>query len=156
MSRKVNTTIVLAVLAIAISIGGCAMLDDTLVPEEGQLQSDTVIMVEAIAKGLVATGNPYAVPALAGSTIFAILAGAYTNMRKKQKLADANDKAKQAAIVTGSIVDAIEQVSNVKLDKDGDTIGNVVKAEIGEKLKDNDVFLVGKAIIAAIKAEGKI
>lgn len=156
MSRKVNTAIVLAVLAIAISVGGCAILDDMLIPEEGQTQSDTVKLVNGVAGVMVTTGTPLAVPALAVSTILTAIAGVYTNMRKKQKLSEADSKAEQAAIVTASIIEAIEQVSNVKIDDKEDTIGNVVKAEVEEKLKDNDIYLIGKAIIAALKGEGKV
>jgi primosomal protein N' len=122
-----------------------------MIPEEGQIKSDTVVMVEAVAKGMAATGNPYAVPALAGSTLFAIIAGAYTNMRKKQKLADADDKALQAAIVTESVVKAIEEAAKVKVGKKGDTVGSLLKAKVEKNLRDNDAYLMGKAIIEAMK-----
>jgi hypothetical protein len=138
------------VLTVALFIGGCATLDKAMIPEEGQVKSDTVRVVEAVAVGLASTGNPYAVPALAGSTIFAVIAGAYTNMRKKQKLADANDKAEQAKIVTESIVMAIEEVTKVPVGSGG-TIGTVVKEKIEKNLRDNDAYLIGKAIIEALK-----
>jgi hypothetical protein len=136
---------------VCLFIGGCAVLDKAMVPEEGKLKSDAVVMVEAVAKGLVATGNPYAVPALAGSTIFAIIAGAYTNMRKKQKLADANDKAKQAAIVTESVIMAIEEVTEVPIGGTGSTVGSLVKEKVEKNLRENDAYLIGKAIIEAMK-----
>jgi hypothetical protein len=142
------------VLAVALFIGGCATLDTVMVPEEGKVKSDAVVMVEAVAIGLATTGNPYAVPALAGSTIFAVIAGAYTNMRKKQKLADADDKAAQAKIVTESIIMAIEEVTEVPVggtSKQGTTIGDMVKEKVEKNLRDNDAYLIGKAIIEAMK-----
>lgn len=139
------------VMTISMFLGGCTVLDQAMLPDEDKLKSDAVVMVEAVAKGLAATGNPYAVPALAGSTIFAILAGAYTNMRKKQKLADANDKAKQAAIVTESVVKAIEESAKVKIGKNGDTVGSLLKEKVEKNLRDNDAYLIGKAIIEAMK-----
>lgn len=136
----------------ALFISGCAVLDQAMVPKEGRVKSDAVVMVEAVATGLAVTPNPYAIPALAGSTIFAVIAGAYTNMRKKQALADANDKAAQAKIVTASIVHAIEEVTNVPLgSKGGATIGSKVKEKIEKNLRDNDAYLIGKAIIEAMK-----
>jgi len=142
------------IVAVALFFGGCAVLDQTMVPEEGKVKSDAVVMVEAVANGLVATGNPYAVPALAGSTIFAIIAGAYTNMRKKQALADADDKAVQAKIVTASVIQAIEEVADVQTNASGGTIGILVKEKVEKNLRDNDAYLIGKAIIEAMK-EGK-
>ena len=142
------------VLAVALFIGGCAVLDNAMVPEEGKIKSDTVVMVEAVAKGLVATGNPYAVPALAGSTIFAIIAGAYTNMRKKQALAELGDDKEQIKIVTDSVIKAIEEVSGVAVggaSLDGTTVGDLVKEKVEKNLRDNDVYLIGKAIIEALK-----
>jgi hypothetical protein len=139
------------IVSASLFLGGCAVLDQAMIPEEGQIKSDTVVMVEAVAKGMAATGNPYAVPALAGSTLFAIIAGAYTNMRKKQKLADADDKALQAAIVTESVVKAIEEAAKVKVGKKGDTVGSLLKAKVEKNLRDNDAYLMGKAIIDAMK-----
>ena len=144
-------TLMSFVMVIAMFIGGCAVLDQAMLPEEGKVKSDTVVLVEAVAKGLVATGNPYAVPALAGSTIFAIIAGAYTNMRKKQKLSDANDKAAQAKIVTNSVVKAIEEVAGVAILGGEKNLGDLVKEKVEKNLRDNDVYLIGKAIIEALK-----
>jgi uncharacterized lipoprotein NlpE involved in copper resistance len=137
------------VLAVALFIGGCAVLDQALVPEEGKIKSDTVRVVDAVAVGLATTGNPYAVPVLAGSTLLSVVAGAYTNMRKKQALADADDKAAQAKIVTESIVMAIEDVSGTDIGQG--TIGDIIKGKVEEKLRDNDSYIIGKAIIDALK-----
>jgi hypothetical protein len=139
------------IMVIALFLGGCTMLDQALLPEEGKMRSDTVVMVDALAKGLAATGNPYAVPALAGSTLFAIIAGAYTNMRKKQKLDNAAESAKQSATVTESVIKAIEDASDIKIGKKGQTIGSVVKEKVSKNLRDKDAYLMGKAIIEAMK-----
>jgi hypothetical protein len=151
MKKKLMTLWVSVIMSIALMVGGCAVLDKTMVPEEGKVKSDAVVMVEAVAIGLATTGNPYAVPALAGSTLFAVIAGAYTNMRKKQKLADADDKAAQAKIVTESIIRAIEEVTEVPIGGTGATIGSMVKEKVEKNLRDNDAYLIGKAIIEAMK-----
>ena len=147
MKKMIMASAVSAVLFIS----GCATLDSVLIPEEGEIKSDTVKMVDAVAGGLAATGNPYAVPALAGSTLISIIAGAYTNMRKKQKLADADDKAAQTKIVTESIIQAIEEAAEIQIAGSEDTLGDVVKNKVEKKLRDNDAFLIGKAIIEAFK-----
>lgn len=126
-------------------------MDAAFIPEAGETKSDTVKVVDAVAGGLAATGNPYAVPALAGSTLLSIIAGAYTNMRKKQKLAEAGDKAEQTKVVTESIVKAIEDAQGVVINENGDTVGSVVKEKVEKNLRDNDAYLIGKAIIEAMK-----
>lgn len=163
MSRKVNTTIVLAVLAIAISVGGCAVLDDMLIAPEGQAQSDTVKLVNGVAGVMVATGTPLAVPALAISTILTAIAGVYTNMRKKQKLSEADSSLTEAdrkyqdvRTVVETIIEAIEATQDVKLSKSGTTLGELIKGKVKEDLISKDALTVGRAIIDAIKREGKI
>lgn len=126
-------------------------MDSVFIPREGEVKSDTIKVVDGTVTGLVATGNPIAVPALALSSILSIFAGVYTNMRKKQKLAGADDKFEQSKIVTEAIVLAIEETSRVKLGDGEDTIGNVVKAAVEERLRDKEAYIIGKAIIAALK-----
>jgi hypothetical protein len=72
-------------------------------------------------------------------------------MRKKQKLAEAGDKAAQAKVVTESIILAIEEVTEVPISNTGATIGDLVKEKVEKNLRDNDAFLIGKAIIEAMK-----
>ncbi len=139
------------VLLVGLTVGGCAILDQAFIPEEGQIKSKTVAVVDAVTTGLITTGNPYAVPALAVSTILSIVAGAYTNMRKKQALADADDKAAQAKIVTESVVMAIEEVSGVAILGGEKNLGDLVKEKVEKNLRDNDAYLIGKAIIEALK-----
>jgi hypothetical protein len=146
-----NKMIMSMVLAVALFIGGCAVMDAALVPEEGRVKTDTQAVLEGVANGLVVTGNPYAVPVLAASTLLSVIAGAYTNMRKKQKLAEAGDKAAQAKVVTESIILAIEEVTEVPISNSGATIGDLVKEKVEKNLRDNDAFLIGKAIIEAMK-----
>lgn len=139
------------VLGVALMFGGCAVLDSVLIPEEGRIKSDTLVVADGVTTGLVVTGNPIAVPALAISGILSVIAGVYTNMRKKQKLVAADDKYNQALIVTEAIVKAIEATASLKIADSKDTIGDIVKAKVEEKLDDKDAYIIGKAIITALK-----
>jgi hypothetical protein len=147
-----KNTILTFVACIVLFVGGCAVLDSVFIPKDGEIKSDTIKVVDGTVGGLAATGNPIAIPALAISSLLSVLAGVYTNLRKKQKLVEADDKYEQTRLITEAIVQAIEESAGVKVGDD-DTLGNVVKAAVEEKLKDKDAYLVGKAIISALKGE---
>jgi hypothetical protein len=142
------------VLAVALFIGGCAVLDQAMIPEEGQIKSKTVAVVDAVTTGLVTTGNPYAVPALAISTILSIVAGAYTTMRKKQEANKERTKAENYKIVAEAVVTAVEKASGYEVPNVG-TVSNIIKDKVEKELRDNDAYLLGRAIIEALKEEGK-
>jgi hypothetical protein len=147
-----NKYLLTLVCSIAMLISGCAVLDSILIPKDGAVKSDTVMIVDGTVGGLAATGNPLAVPALALSTILSIFAGVYTNMRKKQELVVADDKYNQVRIITEAIIQAVEETAKVKLyDDTGDTVGSVVKAAVEERLRDKEAYVIGKAIISALK-----
>jgi hypothetical protein len=145
------------ILGVALMFSGCAVMDSILIPEEGRVKSDTVVVVDGVTTGLVATGNPIAVPALALSGILSVVAGIYTNLRKKQKLVAADDKYENTLLITEAIVKAIEEtgvikVGGVTLRGEPATIGGIIKDKVESKLKDKDAYVIGKAIITALKA----
>ncbi len=139
------------VLGIVLMFAGCAIMDSIFIPEQGEIKSDTVKVVDGVTTGLVATGNPIAVPTLAISGVLSVIAGVYTNMRKKQKLVAADDKYEQTRIVTESIVKAIELASEIKIAGGGETLGDVIKGNVEALLKDKDAYVIGKTIITALK-----
>ena len=141
------------VCSLALIISGCAVLDSILIPDDGEIKSDTIKIVDGTVGGLAATGNPLAVPALALSSILSIVAGVYTNMRKKQKLIVADDKYNQVRVVAEAIIKAIEESANVRLDgNDGDlTVGDYVKTKVEKELRNKEAYVIGKAIISALK-----
>lgn len=146
------------IVTVSLFIGGCATLDSILIPEEGMEKPKAVVVAEGVTGVLAATGNPYAVPALAGSTIISIIAGAYTTMRKKQEVQaemrrtkGAWDKVREYKTVAEAVVGAVEEAKNVRIDDKGKTIGDYVKTKVEKNLRNKDAYLIGKAIIEAMK-----
>ncbi len=136
-------------------IAGCATLDRMFIPRGDQSKSDFIAGVDDVGIGTVMVGGPYALPVLAVTNLLSIIGGIYASMRKKQQILEAEDKYGKTRTVTEAIIKAIEDSENIVIDDNGTTLKGFLKEKVGDKLKNKDFYIAGKAIIDAIKREGQ-
>jgi len=147
MKKIVVTVLLVNILFIA----SCATLDSMFLPKEDGSPSDTMNTVNDVNNAAVAVGGPYAIPVLAVTNLISIIAGVYTNARKKQLITKKDDVAEQTTIVVEAIVKAIEDSDTVVIDDNGTTVKDVIKEKVTDKLQKQGAYKIGKAIIDAIK-----
>lgn len=77
----------------------------------------------------------------------------WQNYRKKYKL---GDKLHNVELTSKAIVDAVEGLGAIEYvdPETGDkiTIGNIVKSEVQERLKERDFYNIGRAVINGLKS----
>lgn len=155
MDKLVITVSIMAMVFIAmILFSGCEAMDNFAIDGADGMPSklDQVGGAAATAGSALGTaGLPWGwIMASIGGACTSI-AGIYENMRKKQQLATADDKAAQTEIIMRAIIDAVETSQGVQVSEDGTNIGDIVKRIVEDNLKENDMYQVGKAVIAALK-----
>jgi hypothetical protein len=134
-------------------VAGCAALDNFFLPNEDGSPSDSMQVVENIEDAAGAVGGPYALPVLAVTNLLTILGGVYTNMRKKQEIVKKDDVYEQTVIIMEAIINAVEDTDEVVLNGEGTTVGDVVKSKVTDRLKEEDIYKVGKALIDVLKGK---
>ena len=145
---KLSLWVVVSILLLVVA--GCAALDQVFLPHADGTPSDTVTAVDQFGKEIVASGVPWAAPVAGICTIFGLIAGVYGKMRGQQAAA-VSDKNAQLIAVADAVVNAIEAISPVVIDAKGTTVGDILKPEVKKNLQDRDMYIVGKALITALK-----
>ena len=135
---------IVIVSLIIVGLAGCQILDNLFDPNTATIiQQGT----EAVGSVATATGMPWGWMIITAGSIFSACATAYRNYRNKGQAAD---KYQEIEITTQAIVRAIESVANVTT-TDGKTVGDIVKAEVKNKLEGQRWYGIGKAIITGLK-----
>ena len=148
------------VLSCILFVTSCAALDSVFLPNEDGTPSDTMQGVQSVGAAAAAVGGPYALPVLAVTNLLTIIAGFYTNARKKQVITNKDEQLDETEklyenvqTVVEAIVKAVEDSDSVVIDDEGTTVKDVIKEKVADKLAKSDAYTIGKAIIDAIKAE---
>lgn len=149
-----NRKLLALVLLLSIFIGGCAALDNFFLNEDGTVKADIDKFVDGVegagaAVGAVGVPIGYVVSGIAASV--GSLLGVYAKMRKGQQ--EAEDAGAETRVVLKAVVEAIEATKDVRIEPDGPTLEEMVKKLVKEKLSEKDAYLIGKALIAALKGE---
>jgi hypothetical protein len=134
-------------------IAGCAAMDNFFLPNEDGSPGSSMQVVEDVENAAGAVGGPYALPVLAVTNLLTILGGAYTNMRKKQEIVKKDDVYEQTVVIMEAVINAVEDSEAVVLDEEGTTVGDVVKSKVTDRLKEEDIYKVGKALIDVLKGK---
>ena len=146
---------------LALMLVGCDVLGEQAADPNSPL-SGAVNVIDAAAKGVqqgAPAAGPYGWIAGAIATVVASATGIYKVRQKNQRIAfdDRVLTSQQRDFnairdTTQAIVDAIEEVGDVKINQEGDTIGRAVKNRVTEELKDRNLITIGKAVISGLKA----
>ena len=155
MKTCIKTSLIIAsILFILSTIAGCDQAYQDITDANSPLNqaADRVSQVApVVGAGAKATGTPWGAGVFLGTTILSALLGVYSTYRKNIVIDQRDSEYQNIETTTKAIVAAIEKVSEVPLAGDV-TVGDRVKQEVKEQLKDSQVYRVGKAIISGLKS----
>jgi len=140
------------VMSLILFVSSCAFLDSVLLNDDGNVKSDVTKIVDGVGAGgaaVGAVGIPYGFVVSGIASAFGGIAATYAKMRKTTKASD--DKAVQTQAVITAIVDAVKATRDVKLEPEGETVEQMIKRLVKEKLQDKDIYRIGKTIIDEAK-----
>ena len=159
MKSKTKMLIVMVCLLVAgcLFITGCDLWQQAADPNSGlnvgvDTTSAVVPIIAGAAVAAAVAGFPWAATVLLVTNIVSVVIGTYKNHRKNIVIGEQNEKYTNTKVTTKAIIEAIEAVGAVEINGGG-TVSDVVKTKVEEKLKDKDAYLIGKAIITALKGE---
>ena len=153
MRRKRLLTI--AALSI-ITIGGCdAFYRQSADPNSNLSKTLTTVetAADAAAKAGAAAGTagiPYGWIVAAIGTALSSAIGAYKNKTKNKIIADEASKYIDLETTARGVIAAVEAVKNTPATADK-TVGEIIKSEVEDQLKNREAYLIGRAIINALK-----
>lgn len=144
--------VIISILVFVTLLAGCEVLDGLMMASDPNSMAP-MEQVGAIAQkgGAVAAtvGFPWGiVVSSVGSAVGGICA-VYTNMRKKQKATE--DKSKDIEAALSAVIEAVEASKDVVVKEDGTKVDQIIKKLVKEKLEEKHIYVIGKAIISAIK-----
>ena len=114
--------------------------------------SNIIPAVAAGAGAAAAAGLPWAAIVLLATNVVSVVVGIYKNHRKNIVIDEQDELYINTKVTTRAIIEAIEDVGGIKVSEE-ETIGGIIKGKVEEKLKDKDYYLIGKAVITALKGE---
>ena len=115
--------------------------------------SNIIPAVAAGAGAAAAAGLPWAAIVLLATNVVSVVIGTYKNHRKNIVIDEQDELYINTKVTTRAIIEAIEDVGGMTVSGGSETVGDVIKGKVEEKLKDKDYYLIGKAIITALKGE---
>ena len=147
-----NKTILLTIILLPLVFAGCQEIQRQVTdPNSGINRAvDTAQRtLPIVGAGATASGTPW------GALVATVCAGllgltnVYTGVRAKIT----QDRLNNVTVATGAVVQSIEQLAGLEVTKDGQTttLGEIIKPQVKAKLQDNDVYLIGKAVIEGLK-----
>ena len=153
--------VLVGVVILLCSLMGCeGLFQEVVDPNSGlnvgvDITSEIIPAIAIGATTAIATGLPWAAIVLLVTNVASVIVGVYKNYRKNIIIGEQDSLYINTKETTKAIIEAIEDVGGITTPgaTGGDTIGDVVKNKIEEKLKSKDYYLVGKAIITALKGD---
>lgn len=151
-----NLIVALLLCLLVAGVAGCELAGQVVDPNSSlNVAVDTAAKIApAVAAGAgaaAAAGFPWAACVLLVTNIVSVAIGVYKNHQKNITIGEQDSKYNNTKVTTKAIVEAIEAVGEI--DHEDTTVGDIIKEKVEEKLKDKDYYLIGKAVITALKGE---
>jgi len=159
--KKMRKRMALITGAMILMLAGCDLFQEQAADPNSPL-SGVVNVIDSAATTVqeeAPKAGPYGWIAGAIATLVTAGTGFYKVRQKNQRitfdtevLTSQQREFNMIRDTTRAIVDAIEDVGDVKINQEGDTIGVAVKNQITEELHKRNLDQIGKAVISGLKA----
>jgi len=139
---------IITICLMGVTLVGCEQLYNQAGDPNSPLNvvADTVAAVAPAVTGVItatAASTPWGAITLIGLNILTVVVAAYKNHKKNLVIGEKDEEFQNVETVTKFMVDVVENLPDETQAK--------FKELIGSKLKDNDFYKIGKAIISGLK-----